>query len=297
MKARILAMLFPLMVSCATATQVATSVGVSTGVITGGQKRIIDQTAVKTQEAARPISESEEYYIGRAVAARIASQYKPYKHFSTVWYVNHVGATLAVNSSRPCTYGGYHFAVLDTHEINAFACPGGIVFVTRGMLDLVENEDQLAAVLAHEIGHVCRKHGLDAIQKARWAEAATTLGMTTASEYTGAQLAGLVTLFDGTVNDVFQTLVVNGYGRSDEYEADALAMGTMKRAGYDPGEFIHILEKLDRAQDHRSDGILATHPHMADRVERARDCPELAGRGPAPCAARAARFQNMAKTW
>jgi len=176
MKGKILVMLVPPLASCATATQVATTVGVSSGVITHGQKQMIDQTAVKTEEAARPISESEEYYIDRGVAARIVSQYKPYKHFGTVWYVNHVGETLALNSSRPYTYGGYHFAVLDTDEINAFACPGGIIFVTLGMLDLVENEDQLAAVLAHEIGHVSQKHGLDVIKKAMWTEAANSIG-------------------------------------------------------------------------------------------------------------------------
>ena len=297
MKGRILVMLVPLLASCATATQVATTVGVSSGVITHGQKQMIDQTAVKTEEAARPISESEEYYIGRGVAARIVSQYKPYKHFGTVWYVNHVGATLALNSSRPYTYGGYHFAVLDTDEINAFACPGGIIFVTRGMLDLAENEDQLAAVLAHEIGHVSEKHGLDAIKKARWTEAATALGMAAASQYTGAQMAGLVNLFEGTVNDVFQTLVVNGYGRGDEYEADSLAIGTMSRAGYDPREFVNILQTLDRVQQQRSDGILATHPDMADRIQKARTCPDLAGDVPTTCQGRIGRFQKMAKTW
>jgi len=99
------------------------------------------------------------------------------------------------------------------------------------------------------------------------------------------------------VNDVFQTLVVNGYGRGDEYEADSLAMGTMSRAGYDPREFLNILQTLDRVQHQRSDGVLATHPHMADRIQKARTCPDLAGDVPAECQGWIGRFQKMAETW
>jgi len=150
MKARMLVLLLPFLVGCATATEVATTVGVGTGMITSEQKQAIDRTAVKAEKAARPITEMEEYYIGRGVAARILSRDELYNHPETIGYVNHIGNTLAINSSRPCTYNGYHFAVLDTDEINAFACPGGIIFITRGMLKFVHNEDELAGVLAHE---------------------------------------------------------------------------------------------------------------------------------------------------
>lgn len=296
MKARILVIVLPLWVGCATATQVATTVGVGTGVITTGQKQAIDRTAVKAEKAARPITEKEEYYIGRGVAARILSQYKLYHHSETIRYVNHVGKTLVLNSARPCTYGGYHFAVLDTDEINAFACPGGVVFITRGMLNHCENEAELAAVLGHEIGHVTQKHGLKAISRARWTQVVTTLGTEATREYTGAQLDSLVNLFEGAIDDVFQTLVVRGYGRGDEYEADKLAIACMKTSGYNPVEFQSLLRTLAAAQSRESGGIFSTHPNIEDRVAKAKM--DLKGVQEAPIPPeRDARFKSIAIYW
>lgn len=296
MKAKILIVVLPLLMGCATATQVATTVGVGTGVITNGQKQMIDRTAIKAEKAARPITETEEYYIGRGVAARILSPYKLYDHPETIWYVNHIGKTLAINSARPYTYGGYHFAVLDTDEINAFACPGGIIFITRGMLNLVQNEDELAAVLGHEIGHVTQKHGLKAISKARWTQVVTTLGMEAAREYTGAQLDSLINLFEGTIDDVFQTLVVRGYGRGDEHEADKLAIACLRTSGYNPIEFQNLLGNLKAAQSQASGGIFSTHPNIEDRIAKVKkDLKTAEGSPPPP--ERIARFTGIAGYW
>ncbi len=296
MKARILILLLPVLVGCATATQVATTVGVGTGVITSEQKQAMDRTATKTERAMRPITEREEYYIGRGVAARILSQYRLYNNPETIWYVNHIGRTLAVNSPRPYTYAGYHFAVLDTDEINAFACPGGIIFITRGMLKLVHNEDELAAVLAHEIGHVVQKHGLKAISKARWTEVVTTLGTEAARAYSGAQLDSLIKLFEGTVDDVFQTLVVRGYGRADEYEADKSAITCLQASGYNPAEFHHLLAGLEAAQRGKSGGIFSTHPNITDRVEKVEKDVKAAAASAAP-PERLVRFERSASSW
>ena len=181
-------------------------------------------------------------------------------------------------------------------EINAFACPGGIIFITRGMLNLVQNEDELAAVLAHEIGHVTQKHGLKAISKARWTQVVTTLGMEAAREYTGAQLDSLVNLFEGTIDDVFQTLVVRGYGRGDEYEADKLGIACLEASGYDPIEFQNLLEILKTAQSPESGGIFSTHPNITDRIAKAKMDLKVAEGSPLP-AERSARFKRIAEYW
>ena len=296
MKAKICVLLVPFLMGCAAATEVATTVGVETGVISQTQKESIDKTAGKAETAARPITEAEEYYIGRGVAARILSQYKLYNHPDAIRYINRVGQTLALNSSRPYTYGRYHFAILDTEEMNAFACPGGIIFITKGMLRLSQNEDQLAAVLAHEIGHVTQKHGLKSISQARWAEVVTTLGSEAARSYTGAELDSLVHLFEGTIDDVFRTLVVNGYGRTAEHEADRLAIGSLHTSGYSPREFVRLLERMGKAQGPKPSGILATHPGLDDRLERAKRDPRL-GEGTPVAAERAARFARVAGCW
>jgi len=296
MKKIILVLLVPMFMGCATATQVATTVAVSTGYLTQGQKQALDKTAVKVEKAARPVSETEEYYIGRGVAATILTKYSLYRNQMVTAYVNYVGNTVAMGSPRPYTYGGYHFAVLDTDEINAFACPGGTIFVTRGMLKVVRTEDELAAVLSHEVGHVAQKHGLQAISTARWTEVVTTLATETAKAYTAAEMASLVDLFQGSVDDVFKTLVVNGYGREQELEADGLAIGCMKTCGYDGRQFVSVLDRLEQTSKQASGGIFSTHPDLAERIQAAKGPCAAAARPPAP-EERVVRFKKTAVSW
>jgi len=296
MKKIILLLLVPMFVGCAAATQVATSVAVSAGYITEGQKQALDKTAVKVEKAARPVSETEEYYIGRGVAATILTKYSLYRNQTVTAYVNYVGNTVVMGSPRPYVYGGYHFAVLDTDEVNAFACPGGTIFVTKGMLKMVSNEDQLAAVLSHEVGHVAEKHGLQAISSARWTEVVTTLALETAKAYTAAEMASLVDLFQGTVDDVFKTLVVNGYGREQELQADTLAIGCMKTCGYDGRQFVSLLDRLEQTSKQTSQGIFSTHPGIAERIQAAKGHGAAAARPPAP-EERVTRFKKTAVSW
>src|SRR5450759_1031115 len=130
--------------------------------------------AAQATTAARPITDSEEYYVGRAVAAQILSRYKLDQNPNLTQYVNEVGQTVARKSSRPNPFKGYHFAVLDTGDLNAFACPGGIIFITRRLIQTCKNEDQLAAVLAQEVGHVANKDGINSISQARWTQVFTS---------------------------------------------------------------------------------------------------------------------------
>jgi predicted Zn-dependent protease len=242
------------------------------------------------------VSETEEYYIGRGVAATILTRYNLYRNQTVTAYVNYVGNTVVMGSPRPYIYGGYHFAVLDTDEINAFACPGGTIFVTKGMLKVVRTEDELAAVLSHEVGHVAEKHGLQAISNARWTEVVTTLATESAKAYTAAEMAGLVDLFQGTVDDVFKTLVVNGYGREQELEADGLAIGCMKACGYDGRQFLSLLDRLEQTSRQASGGIFATHPDLAERIQTAKGFCASAARLRAP-AERINRFKKTAISW
>jgi len=296
MKTILLIVLVLLLAGCATATQVATSVGVSAGYMTGEQKQALDKTAVKVEKATRPVSETEEYYIGRGVAAMILTRYNLYRNPAVTAYMNHVGNTVVLGSPRPYIYGGYHFAVLDTDEVNAFACPGGTLFVTKGMLKVVSNEDQLAAVLSHEVGHVAEKHGLQAISSARWTEVVTTLATETAKSYTPAEMSSLVDLFQGTVDDVFRTLVVNGYGREQELQADGLAIGCMKTCGYDGRQFVSLLDRLEQTSKQAPGGIFATHPDLSERIRAAKGPGAAAAKPPAP-EERMMRFKKTALSW
>ena len=260
-----------LLPGCAEIVQVGTTMGHGAGVITSEQKESIDRTAIKSERAARPITDREEYYLGRAVAATILGQYRLHLDERTTNYINRLGNALALASDRPFTYGGYHFAVLDSEEVNALACPGGIVFITKGMLKRTANEEELAAILAHEIAHVNHKDGLAAIKQSRWVEVVATLGSGATQELGVGQLDKLAALFEGSVNDVAKTLIVNGYGRSQELVADRSAMIFMHRLGYDPNGLTDSLAKLARQQETGAGkGLFATHPDMSYRLVEAR---------------------------
>ncbi len=235
-----------------------------------GAVSIASTGASKAAKASHEITDSEEYYIGRAVAARVLSQYPLYQDAKVTAYVNEVGQTVARKSARPNTFKGYHFAVLDTNELNAFACPGGTIFITRGLLVTCANEDELAAVLAHECSHVANKDGINSISKARWTQVWTAMGAEAARQYGGVG-GNLVTLFEGSIDDVFKTLVVNGYSRTAEEAADAGAVTTLSRAGYDPGALASMLKKmLAKEKPGAPSGIYKTHPPTSERLAKVR---------------------------
>jgi len=248
----------------------------------------------KATVASRPINDSEEYYVGRAVAARILAKYPLYQNAEVTEYVNEVGQTVARKSTRPKTFRGYHFAVLDTKEINAFACPGGTIFITRGLLTTCANEDQLAAVLAHEVSHVAHKDGINSISKARWTEVWTAMGSEAARQYGGAA-GNLVNLFEGSIDDVFKTVVVNGYSRTAEEAADASGVVILSKAGYDPAAMEVMLQKMMAKEKGASGGIFKTHPPTSERLGKLKaETPKAA---PSPAKAkRTARFEKIVET-
>lgn len=262
---------FVLLGGCAEVVQVGTAVGQSAGVLSARDKELLDKQATSMAQAARPMTEKEEYYLGRAVAATILGQYGLYTDNRRNEYINSIGRTIALSSDKAYIYGGYHFAVLDTEEVNAMACPGGLILISRGMLQRARSEEELAAIVAHEIGHIVNRDGVKAISAARWTQAVTTLGTDAAGRFGGRQLAELTTLFEGSVNDVFKTIVVSGYSQEQEKAADESAMIYIQRAGYDPNGLYDFLDKLAREQrggDKR--GFFSTHPGMTERLEMAR---------------------------
>jgi predicted Zn-dependent protease len=256
---------------CAEVVQVGTAVGESSGVISARDKELLDKQARSIAQASRPMTEKEEYYLGRAVAATILGNYRLSADSRRNEYINSIGRTIALSSDKPYVYAGYHFAVLDTDEVNAMACPGGLILISRGMLQRAGSEEELAAIVAHEIGHVVNRDGVKAIGAARWTQVVTALGTDAVGRFGGAQLAELTTLFEGSVNDVFRTIVVSGYSQEQEKAADESAMIYMQRAGYDPNGLYDFLDRLAREQrggDRR--GFFSTHPGMTERLEMAR---------------------------
>jgi predicted Zn-dependent protease len=258
------------LVGCASVVEVGTTAAQQAGVITKQEKDYYDQRAKETESAVRPITDREEYYVGRAVAATVLGSYRLYQDDRLTRYVNEVGQAVALSSDRPLTYRGYHFAILDSDEVNALACPGGTILITRGMINRARNEEELAAILAHEVAHVNHKDGVNSIQRSRWVQAVAALGADAAHQLSRGQLDQLASLFEGSVGDVVKTLVVNGYSRTQELAADRSAMIFMARVGYDPNSLTDYLGRLAKEQGAGAHGgFFATHPGMAERLAEA----------------------------
>jgi len=273
-----------------TASQVATTGLVAAGAITPSQAEGINKTASATGKLFDRLTPENEYWIGRSVGASILQTYKPYNNEAANHYLNVLGQVMALASDRPETFGGYHFLVLDTDEINAFAAPGGLIFVSRGLIKCCKDEDSLAGVLAHEVAHVQLMHGLKSIKTSRFKDAAFTVGIEAGKNLGGEQLAQFTTVFEGTLNDITSTLVDSGYSRSLEFDADAAAVTTMNRVGYNPAGLREMLKQME-ALWKPGKGFGKTHPTPADRI-KAIDS-KLKGTGEvAKPAGRQARFQK-----
>jgi predicted Zn-dependent protease len=215
----------------------------------------------------------QEYYLGRAVGVRILARYSiDASRPDRTAYLNAILQTLVVNSPRPDVYNGYHAAILDSDEINAFATSGGHIFVSRGLVNSAASEDALAAVLAHEVAHVQLRHGVEAIQADRRAQAVRAFAASGAAALTGGTaLEDLADIFDKSVADAVIALVDKGYSREQEFAADAAALDILAAAGYDPASLPDMLRTLDRDQGKHPGGFNATHPAPKDRLNNVKD--------------------------
>jgi predicted Zn-dependent protease len=257
---------------CAEVSEAGAGVAQAAGVITQDQARAITRSAQAVEKTWQDLTPEQEYYIGRAVAAQVFQSYPPLDQPQANSYLNLLGQSLAVFSSRPETFGGSHFLLLDSDEINAFAAPGGLILVTRGMVRCCRNEDELAAVLAHEICHVEKKHGLAAIKQGRLTNAFTIIAAEGAKQAGGEQLASLTREFEGSVGDVVMTLTTSGYSRKQERSADASAVALLRRAGYPEAAMITMLRRMDERLGHAGGlGFAKTHPSARDRIEALRE--------------------------
>ncbi len=265
-----------------------TTVGVATGSISEGQASSINKSAEAVFEDITP---EQEYYIGRAVAAVILNKYTAYGDAKANAYLNLLGTSLALASDRPETFGGYHFQILDSDEINAFAAPGGLILVTRGLLRCAENEDEAAVILAHEIGHVVKDHALKAIKTSRITSALTSTAITAAEMASPEEVAQLTADFEGSITDITSTLVNSGYSRAQESEADHQAVVILQKVGYDPQALVRMLKVMEKKLKPGGVDFAKTHPDPEDRIKDVQGAiGKAAPAAPAP-AARKARFQ------
>jgi predicted Zn-dependent protease len=213
---------------------------------------------------ARLLSAESEKKIGLETKKRILEEYQVFKSTPVTEYVNRVGQKLAAVSDRPTV--DYDFTVLDSDLINAFAVPGGYLFVTRGLLDNIDDEAELAMVLGHEIAHVAALHGVQMIQKEMGQNALSLLGTIGAALVAGPEAMLMV----ANTADLFSSLYLLGYSRDKELEADNLGLQYLMRAGYDPQASLRFLKQLESGDDDKKlrgwDLYFRTHPATTDRI-------------------------------
>jgi predicted Zn-dependent protease len=253
--------------------------GVSAGARLAGALGVIDTETADSigrsgeaiSRAAEEITPEQEYYIGRAVGANILSRYKIWQDDpGLTTYLNEICTVIVINSPRPEIYNGYHVAILDSTEVNAFATPGGHIFVTRGLIACTDSEDSLAAVIAHEIGHIQLQHSIKAIKNNRITSAIMTTASSAAKTLGSDDIKELADVMDESVNEIVTTLIDKGYSQDQEFDADTAAMTLLAAAGYDPGGLVAMLRKLESQGTHGG-GLVKTHPSPERRVENVRE--------------------------
>lgn len=212
-----------------------------------------------------PDSRAEQDVVeqGRQADRQIRKQFGVYEHESLDEYVRRIGDRLAAESdwtSLPWT-----FRVLDSPTVNAFAVPGGYVYVTRGILSHMNSEAELAGVLGHEIAHVTGRHATEQRQRSTLANLGLVLGSVLAPEI--AEVA----LGTGLAQGAAQLLFLK-YSRDQELEADRMGIRYAVAAGYDPsgiGDFFQTLQALEEERGGAGvPGWASTHPEIDDRIER-----------------------------
>ncbi|MCC6208155.1 MAG: M48 family metalloprotease [Gammaproteobacteria bacterium] len=219
------------------------------------------------------MSEKDEIELGSEAHAQIVRQFGgAYEDPALQDYARRVGERIAANSHRKEL--SYHFTVLDSSEVNAFALPGGYIYITRGLLAYLNSEAELAAVLGHEIGHVTARHSVRQISGTRAAQIGYTIGSVLLPELGNQIGQGLFNVLGGAIT--------SGYGREHELEADRLGAGYLARSGYDPRAMLKVLEVLKNQEVYERQlateggrqpkiyhGVFASHPSSDKRLQEA----------------------------
>jgi len=247
-------------------TQMGAQIGAASGLISTSQADSLQKVATATTRSFEDFTPEQEYYIGRTVGAVILQKYRPYNSQAANQYINLLGQSLSRASDRPETYGGYHFLIQDSKEINALAAPGGLIFLTRGLLKCCRSEDALAGVLAHEISHVQEKHGIQAIEKSRITSALTTIGIEGTKSFGSSDLANLTSIFESSITDITSTLINSGYSKSFEKDADLGAVTILQRVGYNPNGLVDMLGVMKQSLVSGRADFGQTHPTPQERI-------------------------------
>ena len=211
------------------------------------------------------VSSDEEVKLGQEMSVEVAKQYPIYNNAAVTAYVQAIGDRIVQASDRKDI--AYHFAVINKNEVNAFSLPGGYVYAYTELMKAADDEEELAAAMAHEVAHVAARHSTERITQ----------------QYGYQFIAGLLlgqnpNATAKLITDLAATGGFLKYSRDDEYEADRLGAKYLYAAGYDPQAMVDFLDKLkalETSEPSKFETWLMTHPPASDRVARVKS--EIAG--------------------
>lgn len=242
---------------------IASGLGAMTGGAGGGGDMTMGLIgAGATAIDAMRLSPEDEMTMGQSVAINLTNKHDLVDNEKLTAYVTKVGLTVA---GAQADERNYTFGVVDTSDVGAYSGPGGYILITRGALELMEDESELAGVLAHEIGHVQAKHGLNAVRNQKLTKAGVQAGTSVAASEMDPMDAQLLGMADGVVENV----LTKGYGRGQEGDADKRAVDMLVKAGYDPQGLSRFLQKLEEFDPSGGKGgVMSTHPGRAERMKK-----------------------------
>jgi len=208
------------------------------------------------------IDEEDEIEIGRDAAAVLLGASKPVNDPELQRYVNRIGRWVVDQTDR--AHLPWRFAVLRSDAVNAFATPGGNIFITDGLLHLLNSEAELAAVISHEVAHVIKKHHIKAMSSLNTSGLSGLIKL--ASLTKEGRSNQMTTQMVGQVKDMY----LRGLDKDDEFEADSMGTVIASRAGYDPFALMAVLQTLDSLDPEDSGLALLykTHPPASDRLDK-----------------------------
>jgi beta-barrel assembly-enhancing protease len=204
------------------------------------------------------VTEKEERLLGEQVSVKLREHFGVYQNAEVTKYVALVGNGLAQTSKLPAL--DWQFIVLDTDGVNAYAAPGGIVHITRGLLGLLKSEAELAGVLGHEITHITNHHTVDAIKQAK----GISIGADVASSGAGARDQFIAAMTAKAFNNIFE----GQFSQGDESHADEIGVQLANKLGYAPSGMADVLKKIEERNASRQDrnGFFSSHPAIKERI-------------------------------
>jgi len=209
-----------------------------------------------------------ELQFGLSTKIQVEKQYKIYNDDVVQNYINSLGQKIAIHSERPNL--NYEFYVVDSKEINAFAVPGGFIYVTTGIIKELDNEAQLAAVIGHEIGHIAKKHSVKFLQRAIIAN----YGIEFLTNLMGIKSKNRKSEITKIISTIGINFLFLKNSRENEYEADEQGAYLISKLGYDPGAMIGVQEhlmKLRKSKPNALEEFLSTHPISENRIEHIKE--------------------------